>query len=405
MCINEPSTFARMNDDQSKYELRGVSASKEDVHNAIKGMDKGLFPNAFCKILPDIASGDKDYVNIMHADTAGTKGALAYLYWKETGDISVWRGIVQDAVVMNVDDMACAGCVQDIVLSSTIGRNKHLITGDVIAEIIRYLDDWKTEMANLGVRWHLAGGETADVGDIVRTIDVGYTAFGRMKKASVVKIDILPGDIVVGIASYGQAKHENAYNSGIGSNGLTSARHDVLSKYYAANFPESFDPGTHQSVVFSGSRRLTDTFAHNAKEYEVGKLLLSPTRTYVPLIKALLEGDLSDLSGMIHCTGGGQTKVLHFMDKLKVIKEDLLPVPPVFELIQQESGAELREMYQVFNMGHRLEVYCRSRKMASTIMNLAEEWQMDAKIIGTVEPAANSQVAIKSSAGWLHYEG
>lgn len=404
MCRNEPSTFASMNEDQSKYELRGVSASKEDVHNAIKGMDKGLFPNAFCKILPDIATGDSDYVNIMHADTAGTKGALAYLYWRETGDISVWRGIVQDAVVMNVDDMACSGCVQDIVLSSTIGRNKHLITGDVIAEIIRYLETWKNEMANLGIHWHLAGGETADVGDIVRTIDVGYTAFGRMKKASVVQIDIQPGDIVVGIASYGQAKHENAYNSGIGSNGLTSARHDVLSKYYAANFPESFDPATPESVVFSGSRRLTDTFTHNNNAYQVGKLLLSPTRTYVPLIKALLEGGLRDLSGMIHCTGGGQTKVLHFIEKLKVIKEDMLPIPPVFDLIQQESGAAAREMYQVFNMGHRLEVYCRSGKMASTVMNLAEEWQMDAKIIGTVEPAANSQVAIKSAEGWLNYE-
>lgn len=387
----------------TKYEQRGVSPGKEEVHSAIKGLDKGLYPNAFCKILPDVVNGDDAYVNIMHADTAGTKTALAYLYWKETGDLSIWKGVVEDAVVMNVDDMACAGCVQDLVLSSTIGRNKHLITGEVIATIIQHLHAFTDRMKSLGVRWHLAGGETADVGDIVRTIDVGYTAFARMKKDLVVDIDIRPGDRIVALASYGQSSYEDEYNSGIGSNGLTSARHDVLEKHYARNYPEAFDPNTPEEVVFTGSKRLTDQVEYNGETYQVGKLLLSPTRTYVPVISELLSDKSNAFGGLIHCTGGAQTKVLKFVDNVRVIKEDMLEIPPVFQMIREESKADWREMYQVFNMGHRLECYCRDEKTVRNVLEMAAKYHIDARVIGEVEEASVSEVKLKSPDGWLSY--
>lgn len=387
----------------TKYEKRGVSPGKEEVHQAIKGLDKGLFPNAFCKILPDVIAGDEAFVNIMHADTAGTKTSLAYLYWKETGDLSVWQGIVEDAVVMNVDDMACVGCLQDIVLSSTIGRNKHLITGEVIAVIINHLQRFTEKMKGFGISWHLAGGETADVGDIVRTMDVGYTAFARMKKNNVVNLDIRPGDRIVAIASYGQSIYEDRYNSGIGSNGLTSARHDVLDKSYATRFPEAFDPNTPNDVVFTGSKKLTDLFSWGSESYEVGKLLLSPTRTYVPLIKEFLSISTIRTGGLIHCTGGGQTKVLKFADKVRIVKEDLLDIPPVFRLIQSESGASWEEMFQVFNMGHRLEIYCRDDETVKRALEVASSFEMEAKLIGTVEESQRTEVKLKSPDGWLSY--
>ena len=388
---------------KTKYEIRGVSPGKEDVHSAIKGLDKGLFPNAFCKILPDVAQGDPEHVNIMHADTAGTKTALAYLFWKETGDLKVWKGIVEDAVVMNVDDMACAGCVDNVILSSTIGRNKHLVTGDVISTIINHLQDFTGRMREKGVHWHLAGGETADVGDIVRTIDVGYTAFARMPKANVIDINICPGDKIVALASYGQSTYEDSYNSGIGSNGLTSARHDVLSKFYAENYPEAYDPNTPDAVVFTGSKRLTDTFSWKGSDYSVGSLLLSPTRTFVPVIKELLSLK-NDIGGMIHCTGGAQTKVLKFVKNVNVVKEDLLEIPPVFELIKQESGADWKEMFQVFNMGHRLEVYCRNDKAVQHVKEVAGKYHIDAKVIGEVQSSSKAaELNLKSPDGWIHY--
>lgn len=387
----------------TKYEQRGVSPGKEEVHSAIKGLDKGVFPNAFCKILPDVVNKDDDYVNIMHADTAGTKTALAYLYWKETGDLGIWKGIVEDAVVMNVDDMACVGCIQDLVLSSTIGRNKHLITGEVIATIIQHLHAFTQRMKGLGIHWHLAGGETADVGDIVRTIDVGYTAFARMKKQQVIDIDIRPGDKIVALASYGHASYEDEYNSGIGSNGLTSARHDVLDKHYARSFPEAFDPNTPLDVVFTGSKRLTDKVEFDGESYVVGKLLLSPTRTYVPVISELLVDTGNSFGGLIHCTGGAQTKVLKFVDNVKIIKEDLLEIPPVFQLIREESQAEWKEMYQVFNMGHRLECYCRDERTVQSVLEKADKYQIEAKVIGEVVDSKEKEVKLKSPEGWISY--
>ena len=388
--------------DSSKYNLRGVSATKSEVHAAIEGLDKGLYPNAFCKILPDFAAGDPDFCNLMHADTAGTKPSLAYLYWKETGDLSVWEGIAQDALVMNLDDMACVGCVNNIVLSSTIGRNKQLISGEVIKTIIQYTNRFVQEMADQGVQLHLAGGETADVGDIVRTIDVGYTAFGRMARKDLIVNNIQAGDVIVGLASYGQATYEEFYNGGMGSNGLTSARHDVLDHSYATRFPESFDPSLPEEVVYVGSKKLTDTVRVDGKEIPVGKLILSPTRTYLPVIKRLLTALKPAIHGMIHCTGGGQTKVVKFIDKVRVVKDRLMAVPPLFELIQAESGTNWKEMYQVFNMGHRLEVYLPEQD-AAQVVAIADEFGIDAQIVGHVEAAEKPEVVVRSEFGEFNY--
>jgi phosphoribosylformylglycinamidine cyclo-ligase len=387
----------------SKYDLRGVSATKDEVHRAIKNLDKGLYPLAFCKILPDLAAGDPAYCNIMHADTAGTKTSLAYLYWKETGDLSVWKGIAQDAIVMNLDDMGCVGCVDNILISSTIGRNKNLIDGEVISAIIQSTQEIISELEKWDVGIHLAGGETADVGDIVRTIDVGYTAFARMRREDLIVNDIQAGDVIVGLASYGQAVYETAYNGGMGSNGLTSARHDVLSHEYAGAYPESFDPHTPDSVIYTGKRKLQDTLTIDGQTTTVGKLILSPTRTYLPVIKRLLDALRPHIHGMIHCTGGGQTKVSKFIRNKKVIKDNLLPVPPLFELIQSESGTEWREMYQVFNMGHRLEVYLPESE-AQRVIDIAQTFHIPAQVIGRVEEARGEIVQVESPYGTFTYE-
>ena len=387
-----------------KYDLRGVSATKDEVHAAIKGLDKGLYPKAFCKILPDIAGGDSDYVNLMHADTAGTKTSLAYLYWKETGDLSVWKGIAQDALVMNIDDMACVGCLDNILLSSTIGRNKNLISGDVIATLIQSAVSLAAQLKEHGVNLHLAGGETADVGDVVRTIDVGYTAFARMKKADLLVNKIQAGNVIVGLASYGQATYEDTYNGGMGSNGLTSARHDILHKEYARKYPDSYDPNTPEEVVYLGSRKLTDEVVINGTTTDIGKLILSPTRTYLPVIKEIFEQCRAGLTGMIHCTGGAQTKVLNFIDKVHVIKDNLLPIPPLFQIIKEESGTDWRELYQVLNMGHRLEVYLQP-KFAESVLEIANKFGIEAKIIGKVEASNKGKVSILAPSGkWLEYE-
>lgn len=388
----------------SKYDLRGVSATKDEVHQAIKHLDKGLYPMAFCKILPDIAAQDPDYCNIMHADTAGTKTSLAYLYWKETGDVSVWKGIAQDAIVMNLDDMACVGCVDNILLSSTIGRNKNLIPGEVISTLIQSTQDIIAELARWGVGVHLAGGETADVGDIVRTIDVGYTAFARMRRKDLIINNIQSGDVIVGLASYGKAIYESEYNGGMGSNGLTSARHDVLAHDYADAYPDSFDLNTPESVVYTGSRKLGDTIIIDGQNITVGKLILSPTRTYLPVIKRLLDELSTNIHGMIHCTGGGQTKVSKFIRDKKVIKDQLFLAPPLFELIQSESGTEWREMYQVFNMGHRLEIYLKEQ-YAQQVIDIAGAFNIDAKVIGRVEESKGEMVQIESPYGTFVYGG
>ncbi len=388
-----------------KYDLRGVSATKDEVHAAIKDLDKGLYPKAFCKILPDIAGKDADYVNLMHADTSGTKTSLAYLYWKETGDLSVWKGIAQDALVMNIDDMACVGCVDDIILSSTIGRNKNLISGDVIAALIQSAVTLAEQLKAQGVNIHLAGGETADVGDIVRTIDVGYTAFARMKKEELLVNNIQAGDLIVGFASYGQASYEDAYNGGMGSNGLTSARHDVLDKMYATKYPDSYDAAnTPDEVVYLGSKKLTDKVVINGVETDIGKLILSPTRTYLPVIKSIFEECRAGLSGMIHCTGGAQSKVLKFVDNdVHIIKDNLLPIPPLFQIIKEESGTDWQEMYQVFNMGHRLEVYLKPA-YAEKVVAIGKKYNIDAKIIGRVEAADQRKVSILAPEDqWLSY--
>lgn len=385
-------------DGNLRYDMRGVSASKDDVHRAIKDLNKGLFPNAFCKILPDLAAGDSDFVNIMHADTAGTKTSLAYMYWKETGDISVWKGIVQDSIVMNVDDMACVGAVDDIILSSTIGRNKNLISGDVVSVLINHTQALLDKWASQDVHIILAGGETADVGDIVRTVDVGYTAFARLKKSDVINIDIQPGDHIVGFASYGQATYEDSYNGGMGSNGLTSARHDVFSKYYADKYPESYDPNTPSEVIYMGSKKLTDETS--VEGVDAGTLVLSPTRTYLPLIKKILASHRSTINGMIHCTGGAQTKVMKFVDKnIRIIKDNLLPIPPLFSMIKEESGLDYREMYQVFNMGHRLEIYTPDATVAQSMIDIAAKFNIDAQIIGRVESDKSPSLFIDNGQG------
>ncbi|MEM9546053.1 MAG: AIR synthase related protein [Bacteroidota bacterium] len=388
--------------DKLRYDLRGVSASKDDVHKAIKNLDKGLFPNAFCKVLPDYAAGDSDYCNIMHADTAGTKTSLAYIYWKETGDLNVWKGIVQDSIVMNIDDMACVGAVENIVLSSTIGRNKNLIPGDVLNVIINHTQTFLDEMAEVGVNMILAGGETADVGDIVRTIDVGYTAFARLKKSEIINIDIQDGDYIVGFASYGQSSYEDEYNGGMGSNGLTSARHDIFHKEYAQKYPDSYDPNTPDEVIYLGSKRLTDSTEVDG--VNVGRLVLSPTRTYIPLIKTIIDQHRSEINGMIHCTGGAQTKVMKFLDKdLRIVKNNMLPIPPLFRMIKEESGLEYKEMYQVFNMGHRLEVYTQSKEAAEAMIAQAKEFNIDAQIIGHAEKNDKQQLVIENQFGSWEY--
>ena len=385
-----------------RYMQRGVSASKEDVHRAIANLDKGVFPGAFCKISPDILGGDPAYCNIMHADGAGTKSSLAYLYWKETGDISVWRGIAQDAVVMNTDDLICVGATDQMLLSSTIGRNKNLIPGEVIAEIINGTEEVLQMLRDHGVGIYSTGGETADVGDLVRTIIVDSTVIGRMKRSDVVSnANIQAGDVIVGLASDGQSTYENKYNGGMGSNGLTSARHDVLAKYLATKYPESFDPSVPESLVYSGSKQLTDVV--EGTDLDVGQLILSPTRTYAPVIMAILKSMRSQIHGMVHCSGGAQTKILHFVNDVHVVKDHLFPIPPLFDLIQKESGTDFKEMYQVFNMGHRMELYV-SPERAEEIIQISESFGIPAQIVGHVEAFSGKKLTIRSSFGEFIYE-
>lgn len=389
--------------EEVRYQQRGVSAGKEDVHEAIKGLDKGLFPKAFCKILPDIVGHDPDFCNIMHADTAGTKPSLAYLYWKETGDHSVWKGIIQDALVMNLDDLICVGAVDDIVLSSTIGRNKNLIPGEVIKHLIQGTDEYVKELRALGIGITLAGGETADVGDIVRTLDVGFTAFVRMRRSEVIdNADIAPGQSIIGFSSTGQASYEDSYNGGMGSNGLTSARHDVFYKELAKKYPESFDPAVPDSLVYSGSKGLTDPVA--GTPLDAGRLVLSPTRTYAPVVAKALKDHRSSIKGMVHCSGGAQTKVLHFVSNVHIIKDDLFPTPPLFRMIQKESNTSWEEMYKVFNMGHRLEMYVDSAA-TDEIIGIAKSFNVEAKIIGRVEESEGASVTIRGEHGEFQYKG
>ena len=384
-----------------RYMMRGVSAAKEDVHNAIKNIDKGIFPQAFCKIIPDILGGDPEYCNIMHADGAGTKSALAYMYWKETGDLSVWRGIAQDAIVMNTDDLLCVGAVDNILVSSTIGRNKMLIPGEVIAAIINGTDEILSDMRRMGIGIYATGGETADVGDLVRTIIVDSTVTCRMKRSDVINnANIRPGDVIVGLSSCGQATYEKEYNGGMGSNGLTSARHDVFAKYLAERYPESYDKAVPDELVYSGSYKLTDPVA--GAPVNAGKLVLSPTRTYAPVVKQLLDRLRPHIRGMVHCTGGAQTKVLHFVsDNCRVIKDNLFPVPPLFRAIAEESGTDWAEMYKVFNMGHRLEVYL-SPEHAEEVISISKSFNIDAQIVGHIEEGKKS-LCIKSEFGTFEY--
>ncbi|KOH47135.1 phosphoribosylformylglycinamidine cyclo-ligase [Sunxiuqinia dokdonensis] len=380
---------------------RGVSASKEDVHQAIKNIDKGLFPKAFCKIIPDVLGGDPDWCNIMHADGAGTKSSLAYLYWKETGDISVWKGIAQDALIMNIDDLLCVGATDNILLSSTIGRNKNKIPGEVIAAIINGTDELCRELQEMDVGVYPTGGETADVGDVVRTIIVDSTVTCRMKRDDVISADkIQAGDVIVGLASFGQASYEKEYNGGMGSNGLTSARHDVFANYLAGKYPESFDPEVPADLVYSGSKKLTD--AIEGLGLDAGKLVLSPTRTYAPVIKNMLDHHRKDIHGMVHCSGGAQTKVLHFVDGMHVIKDNLFPVPPLFKLIQEESKTDWAEMYKVFNMGHRMEIYVKP-ELAESIIEISKSFSIDAQVVGRVEAFEGKKLTIKSEFGTFEY--
>jgi phosphoribosylformylglycinamidine cyclo-ligase len=398
--------------EQLKYNQRGVSASKEDVHNAIKKLDKGLFPKAFCKIVPDYIAGDKAYCNIMHADGAGTKSSLAYAYWKETGDITVWKGIAQDAIVMNIDDLLCVGAVDNILLSSTIGRNKNLITGEVVSALINGTEEIIAELKEQGVNIHSTGGETADVGDLVRTVIVDSTVTCRMKREDIISNhNIQVGDVIVGLASFGQATYESEYNGGMGSNGLTSARHDVFNKQVAAKYPETFDPAVPHDLVYSGNIGLTDMIdisngqrtTDNAQRFmTAGKLVLSPTRTYAPVIKKIVASHRNKIHGMVHCSGGGQTKVLHFTENLHVIKDNLFPLPPLFKLIQEQSGTPWQEMYKVFNMGHRMEIYVKLED-AQTIIDISESFGIEARIIGRCEAMDKKQLTIKSEFGEFVY--
>ncbi len=386
---------------ENRYQKRGVSAGKEDVHAAIKNLDKGLFPKAFCKILPDLVAGDSDFCNVMHADTAGTKPSLAYAYWRETGDASVWKNIIQDAMIMNIDDLICVGITDNIVLSSTIGRNKNLITAEVIKELIQGTAAYIEELRELGVGIELAGGETADVGDVVRTLDVGFTAFARAKRSDIIDNgNIKPGDVIVGLSSYGQASYENEYNGGMGSNGLTSARHDVFSKDLAEKYPETFDPLVPEDLVYSGSVGLTDSV--EGVEVNAGKLVLSPTRTYAPIVAEMLKTLRSHISGMVHCSGGAQTKVLHFVGDVHVIKDNLLEIPPLFKMIQDQSGTDWQEMYRVFNMGHRLEVYL-PEEYAEEVIKISKSFNVHAQIVGRVEAAETKKLTIKSPYGEFEY--
>ncbi len=387
-----------------RYDQRGVSASKDDVHNAIKNIDKGIFPQAFCKIVPDILTNDDAFCNIMHADGAGTKSSLAYTYWKETGDISVWRGIAQDAIIMNLDDLLCVGAVDNILLSSTIGRNKNLITGEVIAAIINGTEEILAELRNAGIGIYSTGGETADVGDLVRTVIVDSTVTCRMRRDEVISNHtIKAGDVIVGLASYGQATYEHEYNGGMGSNGLTSARHDVFNKSVAEKYPESYDAAIPYELIFSGSKNLTDLVdIGNGQSITAGKLVLSPTRTYAPIIKTILDNYRDQIHGMVHCSGGAQTKVLHFIEKLHIIKDNLFPVPPLFKLIHKESKTSWQEMYKVFNMGHRMELYVPA-EIAQDIINISKSYNVDAQIIGRVEDAEKKQVTIRSEFGEFVY--
>jgi phosphoribosylformylglycinamidine cyclo-ligase len=383
-----------------KYDKRGVSADKSDVHRAIKNLDKGLFENTFCKILPDYIANDPEYAVVMHSDTAGTKTSLAYMYWKETGDISVWEGIIQDALIMNLDDLACVGITNQIVVSSTIGRNKNLIHGDVISTIIQGTQNYLDKLRELGINVHLAGGETADVGDIVRTIDIGFTTVGRIKRKDVIEINIQPGDVIVGLESYGQASYEKEYNSGIGSNGLTFARHELLSKEYASKYPESYDQSISPEYVYSGKMKLSDPSYR--KGITLGKLVLSPTRTYLPVLRDIISELKPDIHGIVHCTGGGQTKVKHFIQDIKVVKDNLFEIPPIFRHIQEQSNADWNEMYKVFNMGHRLEIYTRPGK-EQKIIDLAAKYNIRAQKIGYCEKAEKDMVVIKTAEGEFNY--
>ena len=385
-----------------RYNLRGVSASKEDVHNAIKNIDKGIFPQAFCKIIPDILGGDPEYCNIMHADGAGTKSSLAYMYWKETGDLSVWKGIAQDALIMNIDDLLCVGATNNILVSSTIGRNKLLIPGEVISAIINGTEELLAELRELGVNAYGTGGETADVGDLVRTIIVDSTVTCRMKREEVISNDhIRPGDVIVGLSSYGQATYEKSYNGGMGSNGLTSARHDVFGKYLATKYPESYDNAVPDELIYAGQLKLTDQIAELG--IDAGKLVLSPTRTYAPVVKKLLDEMRPLIHGMVHCSGGAQTKVMHFVEKMKVVKNNLFPVPPLFRIIQEQSGTDWHEMYKVFNMGHRMEIYVAPAD-AQKVIEISQSFGIDAQIVGYTEAADNNVLIIESEKGRFEYK-
>ncbi len=386
---------------QSRYMSRGVSAAKEDVHNAIKNLDKGLFPKAFCKIIPDYFTGDPDYCLVMHADGAGTKSSLAYVYWKETGDMSVWAGIAQDAIVMNTDDLLCVGVTDDLLLSSTIGRNKNLIPGEVISALIEGTNAFVDRMKEYGVDMTLTGGETADLGDLVRTVIVDSTVCARVRRSDILdNSKIAPGDVVVGLASYGKAVYEDEYNGGTGSNGLTSARHDLFAHYIADKYPESYDHAVPQSLVYSGSRMLTEIEPETGLSY--GKLLLSPTRTYAPVIKEVLASHRADIHGMVHCTGGAQAKVLNFVDGVRIVKDNMFPIPPLFKALKVESGAEWQEMYRVFNMGHRMEIYT-DRENAASIINIAAKYGVEARIIGRVEASETKEVSIITDNGTFNY--
>ena len=385
-----------------RYAQRGVSASKEDVHNAIKNVDKGLFPQAFCKIVPDYLTGDEDYCLVMHADGAGTKSSLAYMYWKETGDLSVWKGIAQDALIMNIDDLLCVGATDNIMLSSTIGRNKNKIPGEVISAIINGSEELLKDLKQFGVTIHSTGGETADVGDLVRTIIVDSTVTARMKRTDVIdNSTIKAGDVIVGLESFGQASYETEYNGGMGSNGLTSARHDVFEKYLATKYPESFDQEVPEDLVYSGSKKLTDLV--DGSDLNAGKLVLSPTRTYAPIIKSILSKYTNkEIHGMVHCSGGAQTKILHFVKNLHIIKDNLFGVPPLFKLIQAESKTDWKEMYQVFNMGHRMELYV-PQEIADDVIEISKSFNVDAKIVGRVEASETKKLTIKSEFGEFFY--
>jgi len=384
-----------------RYTRRGVSASKEDVHQAIKSIDKGLFPKAFCKIIPDILGSDPLYCNIMHADGAGTKSSLAYVYWRETGDLSVWKGIARDALIMNIDDLLCVGATDNILVSNTIGRNKRLIPGEVIAAIINGSEELIDELRALGIGVYATGGETADVGDLVRTIIVDSTVTCRMKRSDVIdNANISADDVIIGLASFGQATYENAYNSGMGSNGLTSARHDVFAKYLAEKYPESYDPALPDELVYSGNLKLTDKA--EGLPLDAGKLVLSPTRTYAPAVKKMLDVMRHDIHGMIHCSGGAQTKILHFIDNLRIVKDNLFPAPPLFKTIQAQSGTDWKEMYKVFNMGHRFEIYIEE-KHAQSIIDISQSFGIDARIVGYIEPHSTKELIIKSEHGTFFY--